>query len=52
MKTLIFPKANKEDIEELPDYIKQGLTFYYAEDYIDVFKICYPDIPVETPSNI
>jgi len=46
MRTLIFPKANKDDIDELQDYIKQGLTFYYAENYIDVFRICYPDIVI------
>ena len=51
MKTLIFPKANRDDIEDLPDYIKQGLTIHYAEDYIDVFRICFPDVEVNYQSQ-
>jgi ATP-dependent Lon protease len=47
MKTLIFPLANKDDVEELPEYIKQGLSFHYAESYIDVFRICHPDISLD-----
>lgn len=47
MKTLIFPKSNKDDVEELPEYIKQGMTVHYAENYIDVFRICFPDIYVK-----
>jgi ATP-dependent Lon protease len=47
MKTLIFPLANKDDVEELPDYIKQGMTFHFAENYIDVFKICHPEITID-----
>jgi ATP-dependent Lon protease len=52
MKTLIFPRSNKDDIDELPDYIKQGLTFHYADSYIDVFKICYPDIELNQAIDI
>jgi len=44
MKVVIFPKGNKDDVEELPEYIKQGLTIYYAQDYIDIFRICFPDV--------
>jgi ATP-dependent Lon protease len=47
MKTLIFPQANQNDIEELPDYIKQGLTIYYAQNYIDIFKICFPEVNID-----
>jgi ATP-dependent Lon protease len=46
MKIVIFPRSNKDDVEELPDYIKQGLTIHYAENYIDVFKICFPDVKI------
>ena len=44
MKIVIFPRLNKDDVEELPDYIKQGLTIYYAENYLDIFRICFPDV--------
>ena len=46
IKTLIFPKANEKDINKLPEYIKEGITFYFVDDYIDVFKIIFPDIKI------
>lgn len=39
VNTLIFPKANEKDIQRLPDYIKEGITFHFVEDYSDVFDI-------------
>jgi ATP-dependent Lon protease len=48
MKTLIFPYGNKDDVEALPDYIKQGLTFHFTEDYVDNFRICFPDVKVDS----
>ena len=41
---LIVPKSNEEDVRMLKDYIKEGITFHYAEDYIDVFKVLFPDV--------
>jgi len=43
LKNLIFPMANKKDVERLPDYIKNGITFHFVEEYIDLFKIVYPE---------
>lgn len=48
VKKLIFPKANQKDIGELPDYIKEGIEFFYAEDYSDVFKVLFADTKVNT----
>lgn len=36
-KVVIFPEANRKDFEELPDYLKKGLTVHYAAKYEDVF---------------
>jgi len=44
VKTLIFPKANEKDIEKLPENVKAGITYHFVEDYIDVFKIMFPEI--------
>lgn len=41
IKTLIFPKANEKDIHRLADYIKEGITFHFVEDYEEVFKIVF-----------
>lgn len=30
---LIFPKQNENDIRKLPQNIKEGITFYYVEEY-------------------
>lgn len=36
-KTLIFPEANRKDFDELPGYLKKGLSVHYAAKYDDVF---------------
>ena len=41
IKTLIFPKANQKDIERLADYIKEGMTFHFVEEYSEVFRIMF-----------
>lgn len=43
VKVVIFPKENKSNFEELPDYIKKGMTFYFVENYDEVFRIAFPE---------
>ena len=38
---IIVPKANEGDVKELPDEIKDGVNFYYAEVYLDVAKLLF-----------
>ncbi len=40
-KLLIFPEANKKDFDELPDYLKKGLTVHFAGHYDDVCKYAF-----------
>lgn len=47
LKVLIFPKDNVRDYDELPDYLKKGLTIHFVEHYDEVFKIAFPDINEE-----
>ncbi|MFN2360792.1 MAG: endopeptidase La [Marinobacter sp.] len=42
---LILPEANRGDYEELPDYLKEGLTVNFAKQYSDVFQVCFGDRP-------
>lgn len=42
LQVLIFPKENQRDYDELPDYIKKGLTIHFVEHYDEVFKIAFP----------
>jgi ATP-dependent Lon protease len=40
-KILVFPEANRKDVEELPDYLREGLTFHFAERYDDVHRVVF-----------
>ncbi len=42
LTTLIFPKENLRDYDELPDYLKKGLDVHFVEDYDEVFPIAFP----------
>ncbi|CAM0116724.1 endopeptidase La [Rhabdochlamydiaceae symbiont of Dictyostelium giganteum] len=42
VKTLIFPKENKRDVDELAPYIKKGMKVHFADHYDDVFKVAFP----------
>lgn len=47
---LILPDANRGDYEELPDYLKEGLTVNFAKHYNDVFQVCFASKPQKSPS--
>ncbi|HQD36831.1 MAG TPA: endopeptidase La [Thermodesulfovibrio thiophilus] len=38
IKTVIIPKRNKKDLEELPKYVKEGLKFILVESMDEVLK--------------
>ncbi|KAJ1458314.1 Lon protease C-terminal proteolytic domain-containing protein [Pelagophyceae sp. CCMP2097] len=38
---IMFPAENKHDFEELPDYLKQGLTAHYADTFDDVVNVAF-----------
>lgn len=42
LKTLIFPKDNLRDYDELPAYLKKGLQVHFVNDYEEVYKIAFP----------
>ncbi|MGE0197953.1 MAG: endopeptidase La [Simkaniaceae bacterium] len=42
LKTLIFPKDNKRDYDELPAYLKKGIEVHFVNTYDDVFKVAFP----------
>ncbi|MBS4163706.1 Lon protease [Candidatus Protochlamydia amoebophila] len=43
LKVLIFPKDNLRDYEELPEYIRKGITVHFVDHYDQVFKISFPN---------
>lgn len=44
LTTLIFPKDNLRDYEELPDHLKKGLKVHFVDHYDQVFKIAFGDL--------
>ena len=44
---IICPKANEGDVKELPSEVKDGVNFYFAENYDDVASLIFDNI---TPS--
>ncbi|MBS0615026.1 MAG: endopeptidase La [Verrucomicrobia bacterium] len=41
-KTLIFPKDNKRDYDELPAYIRKGITVHFVDNYDEVYRVAFP----------
>ncbi|WP_322001429.1 endopeptidase La [Marinobacter alexandrii] len=41
ISNLILPEANRGDYEELPEYLREGLTVNFARHYNDVFQVCF-----------
>ncbi|GAB3481791.1 endopeptidase La [Azotobacter salinestris] len=42
---LVLPEANRGDFEELPAYLKEGLSVHFAKTFSDVVKMLFPDKP-------
>ena len=38
METVLLPEGNRKDYNDLPDFIKNGLTVRFMSDYQDVFR--------------
>lgn len=38
---LIVPEANRGEVEELPAYVKEGLTFHFARQYKEVARLLF-----------
>ena len=38
---IVFPEANKRDVDELEDFIKEGVDFHFVEHYNQVYGIVF-----------
>ena len=38
---VIFPKGNEKDFEELPSYIKEGITSHFVEKFDDIYNLLF-----------
>ncbi|MDH3868985.1 MAG: hypothetical protein OET08_06390 [Desulfuromonadales bacterium] len=41
LKVLIFPEGNRNDFEDLPDYLKEGLDVHFVKTFNDIYKIVF-----------
>jgi ATP-dependent Lon protease len=41
IKHLVFPDANQKDFDDLPDYLKKGLSVHYARRFEDVLEVAF-----------
>ena len=41
IETLVFPEGNRRDYDEMAEYLKEGLTVRFAEDYSTVFDAAF-----------
>jgi ATP-dependent Lon protease len=39
MKTVVLPKENQKDLNEIPDYIKRGIDFHLVESMQEVVEL-------------
>ncbi len=51
MSTVIIPKRNKKDLEDIPKYIKKDMEFVFAETMDDVLKVALKKIRKRKPEK-
>jgi len=48
---LIFPEDNRRDFEDLPDYIKEGISAHFVDRFDDVLQVAYAEKEVESQAS-
>jgi ATP-dependent Lon protease len=51
LKTIILPKRNSMDVEDVPEEIRKALTFIYAETVNDVLKAALEKATKKVPKT-
>mgnify|MGYP002729943833 FL=1 len=41
IKTIIIPKANERDLEDIPEHVKKGIKFIPVSDVSEVIKLAF-----------
>ncbi|KAI7894783.1 ATP-dependent protease La [Mucor mucedo] len=50
--TILFPKDNQADWDDLPEYIKEGLTGVPCDTYKDVYDVVFGDVKKDEAENV
>ena len=43
LTTIILPKGNLRDIDDLPPHVREGIELHFVEHYDEVFAIAFPE---------
>lgn len=52
VKTILFPKDNQADWDELPDYVKEGISGIPVDTFEDVYKICFNNVDKDEAEHV
>jgi len=52
IKTIILPQGNLQDLVELPDEVRQDMTFIPATTLDDVLRVALPDVAVGSATGV
>jgi Lon-like ATP-dependent protease len=45
MTTLLMPRQNEADYQELKEYVRAGLTAHFIDHYDDVYRLAFDEVP-------
>jgi ATP-dependent Lon protease len=51
LKTIILPKDNKKDMEDIPDHVKKDIKFVFASDFRSVLGLALKNWPASTSKD-
>jgi ATP-dependent Lon protease len=51
LTTIICPKDNKKDLDEIPSQVKKDIKFIFAEEVVDVLKIALTNWPLKIKTD-
>lgn len=52
LKTIICPKENKKDLDEMPETVKKEIKFVFAEEVSDVLKVALTKWPISAKKEV
>ena len=38
---IILPEENRRDVDDLPDFVKEGVEFHFVRHYRDIYNIIF-----------